>query len=797
MNKLLHRLAMLFLIATFHTQVFATDAPANLITVTTTTGGELGDKILAQVSTLAEVRSLKIIGPINATDYSNTMKGLVRLTYLDMSQAETEAIPDYQFCSWSNYWKNDSLQTLLLPSNGTLKKIGRAAFAYQKLQTMTIPGSVNEILRETFERCQNLTKVIIEEGVPYLSINMFYNCIKLQEAILPASVKEIKENSFNYCTSLTTIDLSHVINIGYLALYNTSIEAVNLCADLYHIGDYAFQSSKLRSFVMPDRVTELGAYVLYNCDSLRTVTIGASVSNLNALLNSSDNVETIVCKAPTPPSWSDNNDIHSKIVSKATLVVPGFAMNTYKQATYWNLFNTWNTYDGAYDFVNVAGELNMDNASRITGTPNINVVGTLTMSGNAPQSFNNFGLEYNLWKSNDNNNAYSNFINNSTAVTAQSASIKIADMDNNWWYFFTPPFDMQVNDINFSDDALHVVRYYDGAARALSTATNGFWKDVPNGATLYSGKGYIIRESVSQADMTATTTNTTELFSINDKVVNLEANISAYAANQGWNLIGNPWPCHFDVSKIEGFSSPITVWQRSNNSYKAISLVDDGYVLRPLEAFFVQCPEGTTSITFPAFGRQNTNVISASAKKLKKSNNNRKLINISLTDGNFTDDARIVINSEASTDYELTCDAAKFATMNNDVPQVFSIEDATRMAINERPTGNGKVLLGFTAPTEGSFVINSNRNDISALIVDTYTNTETLLDANGYTFSSKAGTFMDRFILKLSNQATGITTVESSQSDKLMEMYNLAGQRVNDAYQGVVIKNGKKVMRKK
>ena len=92
MNKLLHRLAMLFLIATFHTQVFATDAPANLITVTTTTGGELGDKILAQVSTLAEVRSLKIIGPINATDYSNTMKGLVRLTYLDMSQAETEAI---------------------------------------------------------------------------------------------------------------------------------------------------------------------------------------------------------------------------------------------------------------------------------------------------------------------------------------------------------------------------------------------------------------------------------------------------------------------------------------------------------------------------------------------------------------------------------------------------------------------------------------------------------------------------------------------------------------------------------
>lgn len=55
--------------------------------------------------------------------------------------------------------------------------------------------------------------------------------------------------------------------------------------------------------------------------------------------------------------------------------------------------------------------------------------------------------------------------------------------------------------------------------------------------------------------------------------------------------------------------------------------------------------------------------------------------------------------------------------------------------------------------------------------------------------------YMDFFKSHLKSSATGITTVKKVQSDDDAR-YNLLGQRVDDSYHGVIIKNGKKYMRK-
>ena len=52
------------------------------------------------------------------------------------------------------------------------------------------------------------------------------------------------------------------------------------------------------------------------------------------------------------------------------------------------------------------------------------------------------------------------------------------------------------------------------------------------------------------------------------------------------------------------FTAPITVW--TGSTYKAYSIVDDNYVLRPMESFFVQKPDEIDNIIFHKEGRQFT-----------------------------------------------------------------------------------------------------------------------------------------------------------------------------------------------
>ena len=48
---------------------------------------------------------------------------------------------------------------------------------------------------------------------------------------------------------------------------------------------------------------------------------------------------------------------------------------------------------------------------------------------------------------------------------------------------------------------------------------------------------------------------------------------------------------------------------------------------------------------------------------------------------------------------------------------------------------------------------------------------------------------------KAAEEATGIATIQAKQADKT-DMYNLAGQKVDSGYKGLVIKNGKKMIQK-
>ena len=138
-------------------------------------------------------------------------------------------------------------------------------------------------------------------------------------------------------------------------------------------------------------------------------------------------------------------------------------------------------------------------------------------------------------------------------------------------------------------------------------------------SVLYAGEGYILQSSRYYSDgeyanwsgfyfYAVNNANKNLIFAKDNRTVVLDEYQSEFSHNRSWNLIGNPYPCFYDTRAMD-FTAPITVWDPFNSTYYAYSPVDDEYILSPTEAFFVQRPVDTESITFAADGRQTDRVV--------------------------------------------------------------------------------------------------------------------------------------------------------------------------------------------
>lgn len=292
------------------------------------------------------------------------------------------------------------------------------------------------------------------------------------------------------------------------------------------------------------------------------------------------------------------------------------------------------------------------------------------------------------------------------------------------------------------------------------------------------------------------------LVSYTEFVKGLEVNPSEKKSNTGWNLVGNPWQCFYNNHCLN-FTAPITVWDNYNSKYVAYSITDDDYAIRPNEAFFVQCPnEEYNTIGFPVQGRQFTDVIESqnAAPAMNRGQKDRMLIDVVLTASDQCNDkTRVVLNEKAKLDYEITCDASKFMSMDNSVPQLFTLDaEGTQYAINERPMYDGIVKMGLYVAKGGTYTISIGRCDMEkVMIVDNETGETTDISYGEYTFSTDAGTFTNRFELVF--EADDPNGIEKAMADTKTEdeaIYNMAGQRVNaNNMRGIYIVNGKKVIK--
>ena len=796
------------------------------MTINLSAPGTLGNEALSHVNTLPEMHYLRLSGKMNASDWNDISK-MTGLWAIDMTNVDIETIPASAFTNTSirfidfptklktigdNAFANRYLiGPLVLPEG--LDSIGIEAFKQNYITEVTIPESVRAIGVTAFYQNQSLKSVTLNNRMELINQSLFNRCNKLAVVRGGKNVKivdqyafyecdslrsisditpvTIKKNAFYNCRKLESLNFSCIKSIGYESFYFcfglkeadlttlTSIESRSFCA-----------CTSLKKVTFGNNITTIKYDAFNSCDALEEVVLGSSINSLgsNCFYSDKNALKRVYITAPAPPTV-DSAPFYSP--TSVTLYVPDYAMVSYKLDDYWSKFTKVEPNPNTPDQVNLYKKLELTSNARIPNSPDmyLGYSSALIVNGNNPQVFGSYKQRLQ-----QDEEYTSSLISRCNAMTSAASTLQYYS-SYRYWNYICMPFDVKRSDIKLLSNSGLAVRYYDSESRATNgvSSANSNWKDVPADAVLQKGKGYIFRTSESVfVEFPATEETHNAIFRSEAITTPLVQYAAVESANAGWNLVGNPYTCFYDIYYMD-FAAPITVWNISNNTFSAYSAADDEFVLMPSQAFFVQKPELVDAITFQPAGRQINKTIdhSALAKRRAASNKQvqRKLVDVSLTCADRTDRTRVVVNANASDDFCADNDAVKMMAYEG-TPQIYTIAGADQLAVNEGAHRGGSVALGMYLPADDTYTIAIDRNELGAKLLDYGVEVEM-----PYTFSAAEGYADDRFTLTFDTSTTGINSI-ATDADADNAIYTIDGRRVNStAQKGIYIKNHKKIVK--
>ena len=793
------------------------------MTINLSAPGTLGNEALSHVNTLPEMRFLRLSGKMNASDWNDISK-MTGLTAIDMTNVDIETIPVNAFTNTSirfidfptklktigdNAFDNRFLTGPLVLPEG-LDSIGKEAFQHNYITEVTIPASVRgigmaafydnqylqsatlnnnmeTIVRSLFNNCKKLAVVHGGTNVKNIVYRAFYGCDSLRsiKAVVPVT---IDREAFYNCQKLENFNFSRIKSIGYESFYQCySLKEVDLTT-LTSIDRSFAGCMGLKKVTLGNDITTIKSDAFYNCHALEEVVLGSSINSLETDCFKSDQnkLKRVYITAPAPPAVG-STPFYSP--SSVTLYVPEYAMVSYKLDNYWSQFTKVEPNPNQPDKVNLYKKLELTSNARIPNSPDMYLGGgsSLIVNGNNPQVFGSYKQ-----RMHKDDTYTSSLISRCNAMTSAASSLEYY-LSSNDWNYVCMPFDVKRSEITpLHEGRAIAVRYYDSESRATNGAS-GNWKDVPADSVLHMGKGYIFRiNEWSYVELPATEETHNAIFRSEAVSTPLKEYAAVESANAGWNFVGNPYPCYYDIYHMD-FAAPITVWNISNRTYNAYSAADDEFVLMPSQAFFVQKPELVDAITFQPAGRQINKTIDHSALAMRRAARSkqvqRKLVDVALTCADRTDRTRVVVNANASDDFCADNDAVKMMAYEG-TPQIYTIAGADQLAVNEGAHRDGSVALGMYLPADDAYTIAVDRDELGVKLLDYGVEVEM-----PYTFSAAEGYMDDRFTLTFEAPTTGINTV-ATDADADNAIYTIDGRRVNStAQKGIYIQNHKKIVK--
>lgn len=145
---------------------------------------------------------------------------------------------------------------------------------------------VKEIANQAFKGNQNITEVVIPEGVTTIGYQAFYGCENLQDVTIPSTITTWSEESYNNsafegCTGLSSLSLSNGLSIlGQRAFAGCiSLETVSIPAGIRQFRNCVFEGcTGLKKVELPEGITQIGYRAFMGCISLKEVSVPSTIT---------------------------------------------------------------------------------------------------------------------------------------------------------------------------------------------------------------------------------------------------------------------------------------------------------------------------------------------------------------------------------------------------------------------------------------------------------------------------------------------------------------------------------------
>ena len=169
------------------------------------------------------------------------------------------------------------------------------AFQGSDIKSIVIPDSVKTIDAKAFNDCGKLETVSLGEAVSEIGESTFSGCEALREVNIPASVESIGSMAFTDCKNLKEINVAEGANFVYedgvlftadkkeavASLPCADFSAYKFSAETQKFSPYFFNGhSELKSFEIPDGMTEIPDCMFVLCQSLKEVNIPDGVLSI-------------------------------------------------------------------------------------------------------------------------------------------------------------------------------------------------------------------------------------------------------------------------------------------------------------------------------------------------------------------------------------------------------------------------------------------------------------------------------------------------------------------------------------
>lgn len=262
----------------------------------TTTIGEKAFYNCAKLTELVMPDSVTMVG-------SNALYGCVSLTNVTLSKNITE-IPDYFL------YNAKVLETLTIPADNKITKIGASAFAYcTELENFAIPVGTTEIGQNAFNGCKDITSFTCPVGVTKIGSQLFLNAVNLVSVSLHPNVTEIGSFAFSGCTELTTISgLENVTKLGS-GVFKNAVKLNNIVipAGVEVVPDGCFDTCRaLTNITLSDGIKVIDRLAFNGCENLETITLPLTLTTIGEYafdgcikLNNVTIPSSVVSLAPT------------------------------------------------------------------------------------------------------------------------------------------------------------------------------------------------------------------------------------------------------------------------------------------------------------------------------------------------------------------------------------------------------------------------------------------------------------------------------------------------------------------